>query len=286
MKVAATVILFNPDDNLLSRILTYYPSVSLLFIYDNSSIYSSVVSNWANTLTNVYYLHTRTNEGIALRLNQSAKIALENKCDLLLTMDQDSFFDSLIFNKYLQQVKSYSEMATTAMFGVEFQHKESTVNVNSIFYTPVKHLITSGSIVNLNLFKEIGDFDEALFIDDVDWEYCFKALSKGYKIINCNNIFMHHNIGTVSNFRSLKSLKTTPRTLHSNQRIYYMVRNYLYVGKQYHHLFKEEARYRRKTLLNRLKNNFIYGNYKLQLVIYILKAYFDFLNQNMGKFKS
>jgi rhamnosyltransferase len=168
------------------------------------------------------------------------------------------------------------------MFGIEFEKRNQTTNIGC-GGMDIDYLITSGSVVNLTLFDEIGGFDEALFIDEVDLEYCYRAKTKGYKIIKFTHIFLQHSLGKISYFRSLKSGKLTPRTLHSPLRVYYMLRNYLYVAKLYPNQFNESAVIRKKALKNRIKNNLLYGKGRFRLIKYIISAYFDYKHKKMGK---
>jgi rhamnosyltransferase len=138
-------------------------------------------------------------------------------------------------------------------------------------------------VLNLSLFNIIGGFDEALFIDEVDLDFCYNSITKGYQIIQFKNVFLNHSLGKISFHKSLKNLKLTPRTLHSPQRVYYMVRNFLYVNAKYKNKFKVDKKRRKKALLNRLKNNFLYGRNKGLFTVYILKALVDYSTKKMGK---
>ena len=282
MKIAATVILFYPDASCLHNILTYYIKVDKLYIYDNSANISNEISEWASNQSNVTYFHSGSNEGISKRLNQATSQAIEDGFEWLLTMDQDSYFEENEITKYLKCVSEAKDTNNIAQFGVDvdnnLQEADSKTGVN------VEHLITSGSIVNLSLVKEIGGFNEDLFIDEVDWEYCFRAISKGYLVIKFPNVSLQHKLGEVSYFLSLKTFKRTPRTLHNPLRLYYMVRNYFYLAEIYHQQFVVSAVYRRKTLLNRIKNNLLYSNKRFETLKNIIVGYIDYKKNKKGKY--
>ena len=150
-------------------------------------------------------------------------------------------------------------------------------------YNKVKLLITSGSIINLNNYKKIGEFDENLFIDFVDTEYCFKSILKGFELIQFPNIYMHHKIGNSNQYRSIKNLKSSTRSIHSSVRLYYMMRNFLYLQKKYKKDFKEEVAAHKKDLLNRIKNKLLYNSDRLQTVRLLIKARIDYKRNKMGK---
>lgn len=280
LHIAGVVILYYPDAQVLTRIETYLNRLDILYIIDNSEKKTAYISSLLRH-HKVVYLHDNENKGISIRLNQAANLALQKGYNWLLTMDQDSYFSTNSVSQYFDCIENNEDKAHTAMFGVQFLNESPESNTCSSI--EVLRLITSGSMLNLNLFTLIGAFDEALFIDKVDDEYCLRAHLNHYKIIQFRNIHLHHHLGTITYRRSLKSLNKTPRVLHHPLRIYYMVRNYFYLRSKYNNLFKEYFKETKQELLNRIKNNFLYGKSKLQLLKYLYKGYADYLTGKMGK---
>ncbi len=283
MKIAATVILFKPDTSCLHNILTYYSKVGHLYIYDNSARDTQEIKDWSLKQPNVSYFHSGINEGISKRLNQATQQAIEDGFEWLLTMDQDSHFEESEITKYLTYISEYTDTRLIAQFGVNVDNNSAGNTTDSNRGVNVEHLITSSSIVNLSLVKEIGGFDEDLFIDEVDWEYCFRSILKGYLIVKFPNVSLQHKLGEVHYFLSLKTFKKTPRTLHNPLRLYYVVRNYLYVAETYHQYFKESAAYRKKTVINRIKNNLLYSNKRFKTLGNIITGYIDYKKNKKGK---
>jgi rhamnosyltransferase len=144
-------------------------------------------------------------------------------------------------------------------------------------------LITSGSIVNLERYGEIGAFDEKLFIDQVDFDYSFRSRLEGFKTIRFNNVYLQHSLGKESEHISFKNFKKTKRSLHSPVRIYYMTRNFFYMRRKYSQHFPEEIAHMKKDLLYRLKNNFLYSPHRFALVKAFLSGYADYRKGKMGK---
>ena len=283
MKIAGIVILYYPEDNVLQHILTYSHALDKLYVADNSENKNKAITEQITALPNVIYLHDGENKGIAHRLNQAAALAIAHGYQFLLTMDQDSYFENDAAVEYFNCISLYNNIETTAMFGVEFLKQEDENKKCSPL--EVTELITSGSVLNLNVYTAVKGFDEALFIDLVDHEYCYRSILFGYKIIQFKNIFLQHSLGTGFKGRSVATLKITNRTFHSPVRIYYMVRNYLYVKKKYASHFKPYIDNHKKTILVRIKNNLIYGKNRIANITYILKAITDYNKSRMGKIK-
>ncbi|MBZ4191098.1 hypothetical protein [Niabella beijingensis] len=279
MKLVAVVITYFPGKEFLSNISSYLNYVDRLYIVDNSepsfSFDSEIVKDSRITL-----IADGVNRGIATRLNQVLDIVVNEGFEWLLTMDQDSCFDEDQFQQYISNILNFKQRETVAMFGIE---TGKTPQTPSTEFERSRLLITSGSMINLGLVKSIGGFDERLFIDDVDHEYCFRAGRQGFESIRFTAIYLNHNLGTTHSVRSLKNMRQTNRALHPPFRLYYMYRNFLYISKIYKKDFPREVAFLKKDLYNRLKNNFLYGSQKLKVLNAVLRARKDFLSDRMGK---
>lgn len=281
INISGVVILFYPTEQTIFNVSTYVNQLEYLYVLDNSEILNESIKVQLSKFNNVIYLHDGFNNGIAARLNQAIQLAKEKNIDWLLTMDQDSYFENETLKKYKEYISLFASVENVAMFGLSYENRILAENND---FENANQLITSASILNINLTKKIGYFDEKLFIDEVDSDYCFRARFSGYQIIRFKNLQFKHNLGEIKQGISLKSFSYTPRTLHSPIRLYYMVRNYLYLIKKYPELDKNQKKLMRDGLLLRIKNNMIYNNKRVSVVKYILKAYHDFKNEKMGKY--
>jgi rhamnosyltransferase len=83
-------------------------------------------------------------------------------------------------------------------------------------------LITSGSLIPLAVLDEVGGMDDALFIDNVDLEWCFRAAAKGFALLGVCGARMLHHHGTARH-----RIPGMPRgiVVHSPRRLFYMMRN-------------------------------------------------------------
>lgn len=284
MKIAGIVILYHPEATVIQYVQTYLTIVDVLYISDNSPEINPQLANALQQIPKVQYLHDGNNMGIAYRLNQAANLAIEAGYEWLLTMDQDSYFEPNVAEQYIHCVAGNIQKHTTAMFGITMLERPK----QSIDCIPrqVTELITSGSLVNLPICIAIGGFDEQLFIDLVDHEYCYRCISKGYGIIQFDNIFLCHSIGVAIAARSVATGQRSTRSLHSPIRLYYMLRNYWYVHKKYPTGFDKELSQQKKSIQVRIKNYFLYGKQKTQLAGYLIRAYMDYRKGRMGKINS
>ena len=281
INIIGVVILYQPDTAILfDNINTYLPHVNKLLIYDNSEALSPALEKLVHEQQSprIEYVFFGRNEGISRRLNMAADYAMDNGYDYLLMMDQDSSFADGVLPAYLEKIKA-NTIAKVAQFGVNCQPEHTPVEKEP---KSVISLITSGSILDLNLFPQVGYFDEKLFIDFVDLEFSYRAVEKGFINLLFTDILLEHRIGYIKMGRSLKNFKLTPRLLHSPVRVYYIVRNGLYLLFKVSYL-KGAARADIKRSMKIIKNDLLYHEDPLGVYAGVLMGAIDFLKNKMGK---
>jgi rhamnosyltransferase len=170
------------------------------------------------------------------------------------------------------------------MFGPEYsrENKMSTAHCEG---RPIDKMITSGMLLNLLLVEAIGWFDEQLFIDLVDYDYCIRAQQKGYFIIQFSNIHLYHEVGKEVYRSSIKTLFLVKKKkdLHSPLRCYYMYRNMLYLEEKYKSVQIPLVKEIRGIVMGNLKACIYYGRNTWKIIKYMIRARKDFNNMKMGK---
>lgn len=226
MNIAGIVILYNPDSSVFDNIKSYIEELDRLYVFDNSESLDKSVTEKIQELPRVQYISFHENKGISFALNTA--LQLSKAYQFLLTMDQDSKFYPGMMQKYKNIIETkYSNDDTAAMFCVN----QDGVEQGKSEVECVDRAITSGSILNVEIANKIGGFDENLFIDEVDNEFCYRAQSYGYKILSFTKIQMIHHLGDPIPC-SLFGIRFKALN-HNKIRKYYMVRNSVYVMKKY-----------------------------------------------------
>ena len=228
MYFAGIVILYNPDKDVLDNIATYIEELDCLYVFDNTEKPDVKIVTKIQEMRHVQYISFGENKGISYALNYALTLAKSFK--FLLTMDQDSKFYEGMMRRYKNYVESiYSKDNSVAMFSVHYDGLKITTVSNE--FVDVERAITSGSIINTDIARRIGGFDENLFIDEVDHEFCYRARSKGYKIMCITTINMHHNMGKPISIGIFG--KKYLALNHNPIRKYYIFRNNIYLMKKY-----------------------------------------------------
>jgi rhamnosyltransferase len=115
----------------------------------------------------------------------------------------------------------------------------------------VESVITSGCLLSLRAYGVIGPFREDFFIDYVDTEFCFRARSAGFRVIETLAPLMSHTVGAATSHTVFGSKTWT--TNHSAERRYYIARNNTVMLREYagfgrgHWLWKSLSRTFRLT---------------------------------------
>lgn len=275
MKIAGAVVLYQPRLEVIQNIKSYLPYIDKLFVVDNSEIVEEEIRNRLCALPKVEYISFGENQGIAKALNHALQCA--NSFEWLLTMDQDSHFGEGECEQYLQKAKTIiRNEPRMALIGLRYTGGDIETHGE---YQSVDAVITSGSLMSVSIAREVGGFDEALFIDEVDHEFCYRLKKFGYGVFRINTITLIHQLGHP--FRGMILGRKLVSGGHSVIRKYYIARNKVYVARKYpgvrSRYWKELIKLFIKMLLlepGRIKN-----------IEYILGGVWDGIRGRMGKMK-
>jgi rhamnosyltransferase len=282
---AGVIVLFNPDKNVIENINSYIDYIDILVAVDNSEILNENFMNFLSSNPKICYIQNNTNQGIAKALNQGAKFAVKNCYSWLLTMDQDSRFEddnAAYFFNCFDKLENLNETAIISCLYYSPEVNSIKITDNIYDFEMPLITITSGNLLNLKLYEQIGKFEEKLFIDQVDHDYCFRAWIKNYKIIRFKNLSIKHSLG--------KQIFVNGKLLfiHPPIRLYYQTRNFLYLLSKYFFLFPlffivyGYQEIKRMFFINLYFDKI---NRKVK-ICKILEGFKDFSFNNYGKYES
>lgn len=237
VRLCALVILYNPENDSNENIESYINDVDYLYIFDNSDktnedLYGDILERNKDKIR--YIWNNGDNIGLAKPINIVAKAAIEKGYEWLITFDQDSFADIEMLKgmkKYLNSDRIDPEVAIVTPTRI---NKPGTIieeNVPIISF--VNDTIQSGAIHNLKILKELGGYDENIFIDFLDLEYCARCIANGYKIAKVNKATLQHGILDTSGIEKNILGKSYKLGKYSPVRYYYRHRNAKYCFNKY-----------------------------------------------------
>ena len=278
LKVAGVSILYNPDENIISNILSYLNQVEILYVVDNSDEKAKNRNIDFKSFAQIRTLEKKGNLGIGVALNKSAKKAIEEGYDLLLTMDQDSRITDNLVNEMVKEFEKDEKIGILAPFVIHVENPRKPANSG---LEKITVAMTSGCIIRLSAYEKIGGFLEKFFIDYVDNEFCLRMISSGYKVLQLNSVYLYHKLGNTKP-RNFIFKKVFP-TNHSPLRWYYRTRNRLYVYHKYKNQFNKYIIFDISVFLRDFLKILLYECNKLKKIKMMLLGYRDYRKNKFGK---
>lgn len=290
-KVAAIIISYNPDNNLLDSVNLLINQVEKIIIVDNGSkdknkkdinLIKDIDSKKINIIFN------EENLGIATALNIGVKQALNDGYDWILTMDQDSKASSNMIEKMLEVYNNIDKNKRDNILSIfpnfvdeRVQSIEENSNMSSYEYVDAD--ITSGNLLKAEVFDKVGFFDDSLFIDLVDTDFCMRLNEKNIKMIKIRDAILYHSLGES---KSVKSgfLKFNTSN-HSALRRYYMTRNRFYTWEKYKDLNSFTLNRDKKLFKKEFVKIILGEKDKVNKIRMVFKGYKDYKKGIRGKLK-
>lgn len=228
MEVCAGIVTYQPDLSKLQRNLDHIlDQVDKVWICDNGSDNLAQIMDMTANISKAAVFPLYENKGIAAALNQLCRLARHEGCQWILTLDQDSACEpDLVAALY---AAASDERAICAP-QIVYRDNESFCTPMEQPVQEVEWVITSASLTNLDVWNKIGGFDERMFIDQVDYDYCLRASRAGYSIVKVRDAVLYHELGALKCRKVLH--KTIYVTNHSPFRRYYMSRNAFYIARK------------------------------------------------------
>lgn len=259
--IACVVVLYNPSTEIINKTIEYSKIFERVILVDNSD---TVVAELCDN-NKVKYIPLLKNMGIAFALNTGINKAKEMGFEWVMTLDQDS---TVTIDCVIQLYNTIQTITDKKVAIVSANYEPNK-------FLPIKgvenvhFVITSGTVLKTEVFAEVGTFIEDMFIDAVDYEYCYRLISKGYKILRDNNAIFAHVVGNPTYVKGIKCRN------YPAFRYYFITRNNLIVSKLYKKCLPESMELREH--IKKYQKSAWYENYKWRKQLFIFIAKFDYL---------
>ena len=290
-KVAAIIISYNPDNNLLDSVNLLINQVDKIIIVDNGSESQKKKNiNLIKDIDNkkIEVIFNEENLGIATALNIGVKEALNQGYNWILTMDQDSKASSNMVEKMLEVYNTIDESERKEILSIfpnfvdeRIQSIEENSNMNSYEYVDAD--ITSGNLLRKEVFEKVGFFDDSLFIDLVDTDFCMRLNEKGIKMIKIRDAVLYHSLWESKTIKGILGSFNTSN--HSALRRYYMTRNRFYIWEKYKGLNSFTLNRDKKLFKKEFVKIILGEKDKVNKIKMVLRGYKDYKKGIKGKLK-
>jgi rhamnosyltransferase len=286
--VCAVVVTYHPDAELPIRLRSISRQVAQVVIVDNGSADAELarLREIAADPAVVVILNSE-NLGLAAALNIGIRRAMTLGYAWALLLDQDSRVESDLVTTLITVYKSFPDKEHLAIIGSGFRErhrhsaKAAKFESSAEEWDEVKEVITSGSLLSLKAYTNVGPFREEFFIDYVDSEYCARAAAHGYRSLKTRRPLMSHSIGKPTSHRLLWMTKWTSN--HSADRRYYISRNRTV-------MVRESGKYRLglwvliglSSCVTPVKRIALYERSKGSKIAAVFQGWWDGVQGNMG----
>jgi len=211
--VSAIVVTYHPEVAVLQKLLSALDEqIDSIVLVDNGSGEYLQKFIESRRKDNEYLIRLGSNLGVAAAHNRGIEWARRMGQTHVVLFDQDSIPEpDMVFRLMSNLLKIECKGIKVAAVGPRYKDERnmdrpSFISVSGL--KVVKHfcqsedqiiesdvLISSGSLIPLSILSEVGGPLDALFIDQVDFEWCFRVKSYGYRLFGICSAVLHHSMG-------------------------------------------------------------------------------------------
>jgi rhamnosyltransferase len=236
--ISAVVVTYQPDATMLDNLLKLSEQIMNIIVVDNAS--NGVSAKWvesAGKLPGITLIRNNSNLGIATALNIGIRHALQTGQQWVATFDQDTLIPPRCFEQLFEVYELCPARQSVGMV-VPGNWSWSELNHASVTkptWSFVRTALNSGSLIKTKIFESTGLYDDELFLDYVDVEFCLRLQKKGFKILNATSVVLRHELG-IKQTRNLLGFQLSFR-IHAAWRYYYIMRNRVVLYRRYFSTF-------------------------------------------------
>lgn len=229
IQASAVIICYNPNPELVkSNIAAIAENFSEVIVVDN---FSNNVEAWqceVDLISNVVIVNLDFNSGIGHASNLGILLSsVSSKWIGFFDQDTEIHPDYLYFMLQCNRLEIESDDVAMVVPRFDYQYKHHSYQNRGVRL--VMTAIASGSLLKRAVIQDVGLFEEELFIDYVDTEFCLRLWSRNYKILEVVGVKLNHSLGNMTR-DPITKLHTSN---HSPIRRFFRARNRVFVHKKY-----------------------------------------------------
>lgn len=201
--IGAVVVLYNPSIEEILNINMYKDKVDHVIVIDNSEEnHYGLIDKSVSITSNITYYTEQKNLGLARAFNIGVDLLKNKGCDWALLLDADSRLGLDIVSVYKVAIEKHRDKNVAVFSPVHVFERSKNKPYHG--YKDVDWSMTSGWLINIEVFVKQKGFLEALFVDGLDMDYCFKSHENGYRIIECGEAIINHHPAETKSFLGFK----------------------------------------------------------------------------------
>lgn len=240
--IGVVVVMYHPVGNWDARLALMSAQGSALVVVDNAS--GTEIRHHLESICDRQgweLIANPENRGVGAALNQGLMRLAKRGFEWALFFDQDSEPLEDMSERMLEAMQRHPQSGRVAVVGAAFEEKSTgkrhrflrrhpgfpfvfqKVEASENDLPEVSFVISSGSLVRVAAAEIVGGFDQSLFIDYVDTDFCLRCRQEGWLVMVSAAARFRHELGQRES-RQLCSIEIQP-THHSALRHYFIARN-------------------------------------------------------------
>ena len=282
----ALMTVYQPDEAVLNNAASVAGQVDRLYLCDNSETSSAPAFAQLQMEKNVEYLWMGGNLGLSSAFNRVLKSRdiPWQESDYVLFFDQDSRIGP---NHVAELTAQFEELSArgepVGCIGPVYFNSSSGQTEMPRMKRPlsehvyaVSSIITSSMLTTYGCLREIGFWNERLFLDMADWDLCWRIIQSGKTCCMTDAVVLQHRVG-----RGVKRFGPLRLRVGAPFREYYQIRDCLYLAGQEYTPAKYRLRFAAMILI-RSPLHVLLLDHRGQRLRFILMGFRDFLKKRSG----
>lgn len=247
INIDCIIVTYNPTEKFEENIKNILTQVRKLYIIDNNSSYKKIIKGLEKN-PKIEIIYNENNIGLGAAQNIGIRESLKNNSEWILLFDDDTEIPHEYVDVMLNEYKKVNNNNISILLP-KIEHKNSKKKTIYIEYDKKLKVITnlkenndkiligmaSGSLIKSEVIKKIGLFKEKYFIEYIDYEFCLRNVRNGYLNLLISKIQLNQRVGNTKDIK-IGNIIISPSG-HSPLRLYYKLRNFIWLFKEYHQDF-------------------------------------------------
>lgn len=223
--IACIFVLYHPETSVLNKLDRFiefgYSVIVVINAIDQHSLEK------LQSKRDLHVINNPNNIGLASALNQGIKYAFDHlNTQFVILFDQDSEPHAELPTQLAREFMAHgSGLACIGPMLTDIKTRDAQYLAQN--KASVQTIPTSGTVISQEAFIKVGPMMDALFIDSIDHEWCFRAVQMGFKIAVSNKVLMPHNMGELG----LNWMGQYKPLYRNPVRHFYIIRNSIYLIK-------------------------------------------------------
>lgn len=194
-RIAAIITTYKPDDGFRIRIDGMVSSCDVTIVVDNTPGGHPFPDD-----ADLIVLQDGVNKGLGPALNQGIRKAQELDCDLVALFDQDSspdadFMAEMVGGLAALRLVHGNRCVVGPLHLDDALGTDTSADLDQLGPIEVSCLATSGMLLPIQHLGPDDMFSETLFLDFVDFDWCWRMRAKDWRVFRLMGVKMHHRLG-------------------------------------------------------------------------------------------